>query len=403
METDMMPCGMQTLRFVVAAGLSMASCVPLRDPEVVGPDDGSDLTVAASTQTPEVVEGAAVSFAANAGGGTPPYLFRWDQNAGPVELEIANATHSAWAAGPLSEPGRYVFRVVVTDSEDAHATEYVTVQSQSAVTATAPKLAVVGQPELLAATLGTQSADATLLWEVTFGQASIISPTSSNPILTTEAAGTVRLRLTVTIPSPQGVPAVAERDFEIASVVDLTPRVLIETNFGDITIELDGEAAPLHVANYLLYVDDGFYADLLIHRSACSTDAESGECEPFVLQGGGYERVDGELEAVAGTRDPVASEADNGLSNGALYSVALALNSGDPNSGTTQFFINLNEQNTFLDDQEFTVFGQVVEGTNVVDDIAALETVASPIIPGEVSLPAQDVIMEHVTRVSIVE
>ncbi|MEK7730715.1 MAG: peptidylprolyl isomerase, partial [Planctomycetota bacterium] len=107
--------------------------------------------------------------------------------------------------------------------------------------------------------------------------------------------------------------------------------------------------------------------------------------------------------AVAVTRDPVPSEADNGLSNSVLYSVALALSRGDPDSGTTQFFINLSEANSFLDDQGFTVFGQVIEGTNVVDDIAALETIASPIIPGEVSLPAEDVIMGRVTRVSIVE
>jgi len=221
--------------------------------------------------------------------------------------------------------------------------------------------------------------------------------------LTSGAAGTVRIRLTATIPSPQGAAVTAERNFEIASVEDLTPRILIETNFGNITIELDGAAAPLHVANFLLYVDDGFFAGLLFHRIACSTNAESGECEPFVLQGGGYKRVEGEVEAVDVTRDPVPSEADNGLSNGALHSIALALSGGDPDSGTTQFFINLSTDNSFLDDQGFTVFGQVVEGTDVVDDIAALETIASPIIPGEVSLPAQDVIMERVTRVSIIE
>ena len=296
-----------------------------------------------------------------------------------------------------------IYLRLLTDSEGAHATDFVTIQVQSAVTATAPKLAVVGESVMLSATLGTQSGVATLLWEVTFGQASLSSPTSSNPTLTTNAAGTVRLRLTTTIPSTPGDPVITKRDFELASVVDLTPQVLIETNFGDITIELDGEAAPLHTANFLLYVDDGFYADVLFHRSACSPDDETGECEPFVLQGGGYKRVDGELEAVAVTRDPVPSEADNGLSNSVLYSVALALSRGDPDSGTTQFFINLSEANSFLDDQGFTVFGQVIEGTNVVDDIAALETIASPIIPGEVSLPAEDVIMGRVTRVSIVE
>jgi cyclophilin family peptidyl-prolyl cis-trans isomerase len=306
-------------------------------------------------------------------------------------------------AGLLPEAGTYAFRVVVTDSEGTHATDFVIVRALPLVTATVPKLVVVGDPVVLSAAVDTQAGDATLLWEVTLGQASLSNPTSANPTLTIGAAGAVRLRLTATIPSTAGAPVTVKRDFEIASVLDLRPRVLIETNIGDMTIELDGDAAPLHTANFLLYVDDGFYAGVLFHRSACSPDAATGVCEPFVLQGGGYERVDGELEAVAPTRDPVPSEANNGLSNGVLYSVALALTSGDPDSGTTQFFINLSQDNSFLDNQGFTVFGQVVKGTDVIDAIAAMERTPSPIIPGEVSLPAEDVIMERVTRVSIVE
>jgi cyclophilin family peptidyl-prolyl cis-trans isomerase len=381
----------------------MATCVPLRDAGVVSPDDVSGLTVTASTLTPEVFEGTAVTLAADAGGGTPPYLFRWDQNGGPAELTLTEVTNSTFTTGTLLEIGTYTFRAVVTDSTGNHATDYVAVQVQSVVTATAPKLAVVGVPVLLSATLETQSGAATVLWEVTFGDALLSDTSSANPTLTSNGPGTIRLRLTTTIPSTPGAPMTIKRDFEIASVVDLTPQILIETNFGNITIELDGEAAPLHMANFLLYMDDGFYAGTLFHRSACTSDAVTGGCEPFVLQGGGYKRVNGALEAVAVTRDPVPSEADNGLSNGVLYSVALALNGGNPDSGTTQFFINLSEKNSFLDAQGFTVFGKVVEGTNVVDDIAAMATIASPIVSGEVSLPAQDVIMERVTRVSIVE
>jgi len=403
MGTDMMFRDRGSFRLIVAGALAMASCVPLRDAAVVGPEGESDLTVTASTPTPEVFEGTAAMLAAESSGGTPPYLFQWDQNAGPTEVAFTGATDSTLTVGLLSEPGNYVFRVVVTDSEGARATDFVTVQVQSAVKTTVPKLAVGGEPVTLSATLGTQSEAATLLWEVTFGQASLSNPTSANPILTTEAAGTIKLRLTTTIPSTSGASVTTMNDFEIASVLDLTPQVLIETNFGDITIELDGEAAPLHTANFLLYVDDGFYAGVLFHRMVCTSNVDTGECEPFVLQGGGYKRVDGELKLVSATRDPVPSEADNGLSNGVLYSVALALTGGNPNSGTTQFYFNLNEENSFLDNQGFTVFGRVVDGTNVVDDIAALETIASPILPGEVSLPAQDVIMEHVTRVSIVE
>ena len=398
-DLDMMCRSMRFFRVVVVAALTMASCVPLRDAGVESPDIESDLSAIASTQTAEVFEGTTLTLEAVASGGTPPYLFRWDQNGGPAELALAEVTHSTLSTGTLSVTGLYTFRVVASDSEGAHTTDFVSVEVLPIVTIAVPKFAVVGEPVVLSATLAAQSDDSTLQWEVTFGEASLSDSASANPTLTTAAAGTVRVRLTTTIALSGGAPTASERDFEIASVVDLTPQVLIETNFGDFIVALDGEAAPLHMANFLLYVDEGFYAGVHFHRNACSLDAESGECEPFVLQGGGYERVNGELEAVAVTRDPVPSEADNGLSNGVVYSVGLALSSGDRDSGTTQFFVNLSENNSFLDDQGFTVFGQVVDGTGVVDAIAGMETVASPIIPGEVSLPAEDVIMEQVARV----
>lgn len=391
---------MATYRLLIVAAFTIASCVPLRDPGVVAPGGGSDLTVTASTLTPEVFEGASVMLVAESSGGIPPHLFRWDQNAGPTDVSITEVTNSTLTTGPLAEPGTYTFRIVVTDNLGAHATDYVTVDVQSSVTATVPKLAVVGEPVILSAALETPPGAATLLWEVTSGQASLTNPTSSNPTLVTEAAGTVTLRLTTTISSASGDPAITTRDFEIASVVDLTPRVLIETNLGDFTIELDGEASPQHTANFLFYVDDGFYEGLLIHRVVCEPNVGGEGCDPFVMQGGGYRRIEGEIEEVEATRDLVPSEADNGLSNGTVYSVALALSGGDPNSGATQFFINLNAENSFLDDQGFTVFGQVVDGTNVVDDIAAMDTIAGPIIPGEVSFPAEDVIMRRVVRLS---
>jgi len=375
-----------------------ASCVPLRDANVPGPEGASDLAVTASTGTPQMFEGTAVTVSADARGGIPPYLFRWDQNAGPTELTLPVVTESTLTSEPLRQAGTYVFRVVVTDNAGAHTAGFVTVEVLSAVTATVPKLVVVGEPVALSATVETQPTDATLLWEVTFGEASLDDTTSRNPTLTIATASTVRLRLTATIPSASGSPMTTERNFEIASVRDLKPQVLIETNFGDITIELNGEAAPLHTANFLLYVNDGFYAGLLFHRSVCSGGTGAGDCKPFVLQGGGYKRVDGELQAVPATRDPVPSEANNGLSNGVLYSVALALNGGDPDSGTIEFFTNLSTENSFLDDQGFTVFGQVVNGTSVVDEITAIERKPSPIIPGEVSLPADDVIMQRVSR-----
>ena len=358
------------------------------------------MAVRASADAPEVFEGTEARFTAIATGGMPPYLFRWDLHDGPADADLSDATSAAVTTDPLPQPGRYVFRVVTTDSEGSHATAFVTVDARSAVNANAPALARVGEPVVLTVELDDAPAGATVEWRVVQGTASLTDPTSPNPTLTTSTGETVVVRLTTTLPSVDGSPTVATRSFEIASVFDLHPRVRIETNRGEITLELDAEAAPLHAANFLLYVDDGFYEGLLFHRNACSVDAESGECEPFVLQGGAYRRVNEELELRAPTRDPVPSEADNGLSNGVVYSVALALGGGDPDSGTTQFFINLDADNGFLDEQDFTVYAVVVDGTDVVDAIVAAERTDSPIIFGEMSLPVEDVIIQRIVRVT---
>jgi cyclophilin family peptidyl-prolyl cis-trans isomerase len=194
-------------------------------------------------------------------------------------------------------------------------------------------------------------------------------------------------------------PAVV-RTFEVASVSNLNPRVLVETSLGDITIQLEGEAAPRHTANFLLYVDDGFFDGLLFHRAVCTPGATPEECEPFVIQTGGFERIGDEIVEREPTRDSVDSESESGLTNGAMYSVSLALAGGDPNSGTTQFFVNLDVDNAFLDDQGFTAFGQVVAGTDVVDAISAVETTTNDLLGGEPSLPVEDIVLIRASRLN---
>lgn len=386
-----------TLAIVWATG-----CVPRSDATpVTGPEPPNSLKVTASTETPAVFEGTGATFSATASGGTEPYRFRWDFNGGPIELELGTVTESSLTVDELTDPGRYVFRVVVTDDDGRHATGFVAVTVTPAVTATAPDQAIVGEPADLTATLETEAADATVLWEVTAGTATIADPAALNTTITTTTGETVDVRLSVTLPGVDDIPgATATREFQIVSVFDLHPQVLITTNYGDMTLEIDGEAAPLHMINFLLYVDAGFYDGLVFHRNACSQATEDDPCEPFVLQGGGYERIDGELVEKTPTRDPVVAEADNGLTNATVYSVSLALVGNDSGSGTTQFFINLDSDNGFLDDRDFTVFGQIVEGTDVVDTIVAQPTVDSPFLPGEPSLPAEDVIIERITRIN---
>ncbi|QVL37593.1 peptidylprolyl isomerase [Aminirod propionatiphilus] len=140
--------------------------------------------------------------------------------------------------------------------------------------------------------------------------------------------------------------------------------VKLETNKGDILLELDGEKAPKTTENFLAYVREGFYDGTIFHRVI----------DNFMIQGGGFDEAMNQKE----THDPIENEADNGLKNEA-YTVAMA-RTQDPHSATAQFFINVKD-NVFLDHTSpttrgwgYAVFGKVVEGQDVVDAIKAVAT-----------------------------
>jgi peptidyl-prolyl cis-trans isomerase B (cyclophilin B) len=140
--------------------------------------------------------------------------------------------------------------------------------------------------------------------------------------------------------------------------------VILHTNYGDITLELDAENAPATVKNFLQYVHDGHYDNTVFHRVI----------DGFMIQGGGMEPG---LKQKP-TRAPVANEAVNGLKN-KRYTVAMA-RTNDPHSATSQFFINVGD-NDFLDHTSpspqgwgYCVFGKVVAGQDVVDRIKGVAT-----------------------------
>ncbi|MCU4118765.1 peptidylprolyl isomerase [Variovorax sp. N23] len=140
------------------------------------------------------------------------------------------------------------------------------------------------------------------------------------------------------------------------------PRVKLATSAGDIVVELAPEKAPKTVANFLQYVRDKHYDGTVFHRVI----------DGFMIQGGGF-TADMRQKP---TRAPVPLEASNGLKN-ARYTIAMA-RTGDPNSATSQFFINVKD-NTMLDAPNpdgygYTVFGKVVAGADVVDKIRAVQT-----------------------------
>jgi len=158
--------------------------------------------------------------------------------------------------------------------------------------------------------------------------------------------------------------------------------VVLHTNHGDITLELDEKRAPKTVANFLEYVRSGHFDNTLFHRVI----------DGFMIQGGGF--APGLKQKP--TRAPVENEAANGLKN-ARYSVAMA-RTNDPHSATAQFFINVAD-NDFLNHKSpdargwgYCVFGRVVKGTEVVDRIKAVPTGDRG---GHQNVPKDDVVIER--------
>ena len=139
------------------------------------------------------------------------------------------------------------------------------------------------------------------------------------------------------------------------------PQVALETNFGTFIVQLDRRRAPLTVANFLHYVDTGFYNDTIFHRVIPG----------FVIQDGGFSSDYVEKKTAA----PIPNESGNGLSN-MRGTIAMARDDY-PHSATAQFYINLAD-NHKLDPQPgrwgYAVFGEVIRGMDVVDKIAAVPT-----------------------------
>ncbi|MBY7974624.1 peptidylprolyl isomerase [Vibrio fluvialis] len=140
--------------------------------------------------------------------------------------------------------------------------------------------------------------------------------------------------------------------------------ITLHTNFGDIKIQLNEEKAPETSANFLQYCLDGFYDNTLFHRVI----------DGFMIQGGGM--TSGLREKA--TRSPIRNEANNGLSN-KVGTIAMA-RTMEPHSASSQFFINVNN-NTFLDFRSesrdgwgYCVFGEVVEGMDIVNKIKGVST-----------------------------
>lgn len=165
------------------------------------------------------------------------------------------------------------------------------------------------------------------------------------------------------------------------------PKVQFDTSKGMIVLELNAELAPKTVANFLSYVDSGFYDGTIFHRVIPN----------FMIQGGGF---DADMNQKP-TNDPIPNEANNGLKN-AKGSIAMARTSA-PHSATAQFFINVVD-NTNLDFTSespngwgYAVFGQVVEGLDVV---LSIEEVGTGNRGMHQNVPLEPVIIEKAVKLS---
>lgn len=164
-------------------------------------------------------------------------------------------------------------------------------------------------------------------------------------------------------------------------------KVKMTTSMGEIVIQLNAEKAPKTVENFIKYVQDGFYDGTLFHRVISN----------FMIQGGGMES--GMRQKT--TQAPIENEANNGLGN-AVGTIAMARTSA-PHSATAQFFINvadnkfLNYQNSTVQGFGYCVFGEVVEGMDIVNKIKLVKTGSRF---GHQDVPLEDVIIEKAELVA---
>jgi cyclophilin family peptidyl-prolyl cis-trans isomerase len=163
-----------------------------------------------------------------------------------------------------------------------------------------------------------------------------------------------------------------------------TTNVVIETSLGNMSVELEGDKAPVTVANFLAYVDDKFYDGTVFHRVISN----------FMIQGGGFESGMRQKK----TKAAIANESSNGLQN-KRGTLAMA-RTNVPNSATSQFFINVKD-NGFLDKAQapdgvgYCVFGHVTEGLDVLDKIKSVPTGNRN---GHGDVPTKDVVIVSVRR-----
>lgn len=166
-------------------------------------------------------------------------------------------------------------------------------------------------------------------------------------------------------------------------------QVVFKTSKGEFTLELRRDKAPKTVENFVQYVRDGYYEGIIFHRIMAD----------FMIQSGGFtdQRSAARNQAKPGQRPEIVNESDNGLSN-VEYTIAMA-RTMDPDSASSQFFINTKNNSSTLDRQYsrdkvgYCVFGKVIQGKDVIDAIKSVTVTRDP-MSGEISVPRETITIE---------
>ncbi len=399
---------------LLAVAASIGGC-----PGVFQPADTSDFEITASA--PGVLaarEAATMSASASAGGAAMTDVeYRWVQLSGAGVEIIDRYTSTATFVAPSTPENEMLrFMVIATARSGAvkQAELEIAVQRDANYGADPDGAEVVSPPtasagldqevnageEVTLSASGSTGLGLRYAWaEINGDRIELASPTRVRTTFTApdyEAGADNTYSFEVTVTDARGRTASDEVSVTVLETTDpndggpepgdnprTKPQVRFRTSLGNFTVELEPDLAPLSVANFLQYVDDDFYRNTVFHRVI----------PDFVVQGGGFTTDLTRKE----TRDAIALEADNGLRND-RGTLAMA-RTDVPDSATSQFYVNLVDNDSLNATDTFpgyTVFGRVVEGMDVIDAIADVQTGT---VDGLQDVPLEDVVVLSATRV----
>jgi len=331
--------------------------------------------------------------------------YDWTLLSAPPGSGLANFNCAAiWAVSSI--PGTVEFRLTVNDRQSGEELGSIdgsldfeeSIDETFTVTVvSSPPLPAPGEPVSLIASVEGGVTDVSYVWTLVDGSGEYDDPDSPTPTFTPSDLGTAQVRVSVLGTGAGGIQVVTT-DAYITTIDAPNPEVIMNIdNYGDVRIQLDSLLAPISTANFLSYVDQGFYDGLVFHRIQTIENIFLAS----IVQGGGFDQ---DLERVD-LHEPIMSESANGVSN-ARGTIATVLPNGGADTATSWFNINVEDNSALLDEAETgaagpAVFGTVTEGMELIDAINLVEVaeLCGDFRTGFAFAPVEAVIINSVRRV----